>query len=386
MKTIKALAQLLLLLSTLAVGTVRADVLLDVTDQIAAGDPSQLGRLSRNNILQDWFGSEPFPGSINPAVSYKYRTYTVPVGLTPYIQVMINGASTNIFASAYATAYTPATSFSTNWLGDAGTSGRFFGVDALYFNVVGPINGNLVVVVAETTPGAGVGQPYRLIVEGYADANFSPVVVPGGGISLVSNANPAAAGSPITLTATVTGSVTPPSGIVRFDDAGVTIPGCAGAPLSGSGLSRTAQCVTTLAPGTHSLRATFLPDGRGGVTQVSDPLTQAVNPRLTTTTTVASSQNPSIAKTAIALTATVTGSSPTGTVAFVDVTSGSTTLPGCAAVPVTGAGNARTAVCNTAALPAGARTVNANYGGDAANAPSSGSIVQTVNACTGRGC
>ncbi len=41
---------------------------------------------------------------------------------------------------------------------------------------------------------------------------------------------------------------------------------------------------------------------------------------------------------------------------------------------------------DTASLPVGARTVNANYSGDAANAPSTGSITQTVNACTGRGC
>lgn len=386
MKTIKALAQVLLLLTSLAGFTVRADTLLDVTDQIAAGDPLQPGRLSRNGILQDWFGSEDFPGIVNAGTAYRYRTYTIPVGPTPYVQVMLDGASTNIFASAYATSYSPGGGLGPNWLGDAGTSGRYFGVNPIYFNVVAPLNGNVVVVINETTVGGGVGQPYRLIVEGYKDANFSPVIVPGGGISLISDANPAAAGSPITLTATVTGAVSPPVGIVRFDDGGVTIPGCAGAPLSGSGLSRTAQCVTTLSPGTHSLRATFLPDARGGIVQVSDPLTQAVNPRLATTTTVGSSQNPSIAKTTIALTASVAGSSPTGTVAFVDVTTGSTTLPGCAAVPLTGTGNTRTAVCNTAALPVGARTVNANYGGDAVNAPSSGSIVQTVNACTGRGC
>lgn len=386
MKTIKALAQLLLLLSSLAVCTVRADTLLDTNDQIAAGDPTQLGRLSRNGVLQDWFGSEPYPGAVNGATSYRYRTYTIPVGQTPYVQVMLDGASTNIFASAYATAYTPGSGLNVNWLGDAGTSGLYFGINPIYFNVVAPVNGNVVVVINETAAGGGVGQPYRLIVEGYSDANFSSIVVPGGGISLISNANPAAAGQSITLTATVTGTVTPPMGIVRFTDAGNIIAGCAGVPLTGSTLARTAQCVTTLAPGTHDLRATFLPDARGGVTQVSDPLTQVVNPRLATTTVVASSQNPSVAKTAIALTATVTGSTPTGTVAFVDVTSGSTTLAGCAAVPLTGAGNVRTAVCNTAALPVGARTVNANYGGDAANAPSSGSIVQTINACTGRGC
>lgn len=385
MKTIKALAQLLLLLSSLAVCTVRADTLLDVTDQIAAGDPTQLGRLSRNGVLQDWFGSEPFPGVINGATSYRYRTYSIPVGLTSYVQVMLDSTSTNIFVSAYTTAYTPGSGLATNWLGDAGTSGNFFGVDPLYFNTVGTTNGTLVVVVSETSPGGGVGAPYRLIVEGYTDANFSSVVLPGG-ITLVSNNNPAAAGSPITLTATVTGTVTPPSGIVRFDDAGTAIPGCEGALLFGSGLSRTAQCVTTLSPGSHTVRATFLPDARSGTSQVSDPLTQVVNPRVATTTTVASSANPSIRNSTIALTATVTGSAPTGTVAFVDVTSGSTTLPGCAAVALTGSGDVRTAVCNTASLPVGARTVNANYSGNAANAPSTGSITQTVNACTGRGC
>jgi filamentous hemagglutinin family protein len=93
------------------------------------------------------------------------------------------------------------------------------------------------------------------------------------------------------------------------------------------------------------------------------------------TTTVTSSANPSVAGVTITLTATVTGIAPTGTVLFAD---GATTITGCAAVALTGAGNTRTAACMTSALAQGSHTINATYSGDAGNAPSSGALTQVV--------
>jgi hypothetical protein len=172
------------LLLTLAAGMARADIVFDTLDQLVATDPIQLGRLSRNGIQQDWGGSEPFPGIINPAVSYHYTTYKVKVGVTPFIQVDFDSNSLLTFVSAYENSYSPDSAgppnhgFDVNWLGDAGSSGNFFGVDPLFFNVIAPANSDLIVVVNETTPSSGLLQPYHLTVEGYLDSNFTSTPEP----------------------------------------------------------------------------------------------------------------------------------------------------------------------------------------------------------------
>jgi hypothetical protein len=95
-------------------------------------------------------------------------------------------------------------------------------------------------------------------------------------------------------------------------------------------------------------------------------------------TTVASSLNPSTAGASVTLTATVTGTNPTGSVAFTD---GGNALSGCSAVALTGSGNVRTAPCTTSALSQGTHSIVAAYAGDAGNAASSSSpLSQVVNA------
>jgi Bacterial Ig-like domain (group 3)/F5/8 type C domain len=96
------------------------------------------------------------------------------------------------------------------------------------------------------------------------------------------------------------------------------------------------------------------------------------------TTTVASALNPSTLGVSVAFTATVTGTSPTGTVTF---TADGTTIAGCSAVALVGTGNTRTAVCATAALTAGSHSIVARYNGDGSNPTStSATLTQTVNA------
>lgn len=391
MKMISAFARLLVLTLSLAAAVAHADVLLDTTDQLIAASPTQLGRLSRNGVPQDWGQSEDFPGVVNPASNYHYKTYVVPAGVTRYVQVMLDSSNPNLFVSAYLTSYSPNSAgapnfgFDTNWQGDAGFSGPTFGVDPTYLNVLVPLNASLVVVVSETTPSAGLDSDFRLIVEGYTDSSFTSTTAAPASITLVSNLNPAPAGSAITLTATVT-DVMPPNGRVMFRDGTAFISGCGAVPLSGgSGFSKTAQCVTTLSPGSHDLTAVYLPLERGATRATSEVLVQVVNPRLATTTTVVSSPNPSLSKQFIQITATVTGSSPTGSVAFVDTTL-AVTISNCAAVPLVGSGNVKTAVCSTNSLAVGVHAIDANYSGDPVNAPSTGSASQTVNACVGRGC
>ena len=71
-------------------------------------------------------------------------------------------------------------------------------------------------------------------------------------------------------------------------------------------------------------------------------------------------------------TANVTGGAPTGSVKFKD---GTTTITGCSAIALA----AGSAVCATSALPVGARSLTAEYSGDAANLPStSTALVHTV--------
>jgi hypothetical protein len=85
------------------------------------------------------------------------------------------------------------------------------------------------------------------------------------------------------------------------------------------------------------------------------------------TTTVASSPNPSVVGQNVTFAATVTGNAPTGTVAL---TVNAVTIPGCGAVPLAGTGSSRTATCATPNLAAGSDSIGTAYSGDGANASS----------------
>jgi hypothetical protein len=97
-----------------------------------------------------------------------------------------------------------------------------------------------------------------------------------------------------------------------------------------------------------------------------------------TTTTLASSANPSVAGASVTFTATVVGSNPTGSVNFKD---GASSISGCSAVASAGSGNSRTAACSTSALTAATHSITAAYGGDAGNNASASAVLsQVVNA------
>ena len=97
-----------------------------------------------------------------------------------------------------------------------------------------------------------------------------------------------------------------------------------------------------------------------------------------TTTTLASSVNPSLVGSSVTFTATVTGTAPTGPVAFTD---GGTTITGCGAVSLpAGSANSKIATCPTSAIPAGTRSIVATYAGDLSNSGSiSAGLSQVVN-------
>jgi hypothetical protein len=113
----------------------------------------------------------------------------------------------------------------------------------------------------------------RLVeVEAWGTAAVGP---PPSSTALGSSLNPSTVGSPVTFTATVTG--TNPTGSVAFTDGGNAISGCSGVVLTGSGNVRTAPCTTSaLSQGTHSIVAAYAGDA-GNAASSSSPLSQAVN-------------------------------------------------------------------------------------------------------------
>ena len=178
--------------------------------------------------------------------------------------------------------------------------------------------------------------------------------------TLASSANPSGYGSPVTFTATVTGSS--PTGTVTFNDGTTTLG--TGAVSGGKVMLAT----SSLSVGTHSITAAYSGDTKNNAS-TSTALTQTVNKAVTSTALV-SSLNPSGYGSSVTFTATVTGGSPTGTVAFKD---GTTTL-GASSVS---SGKATLTLSN---LTVGNHSVTAAYGGDTNNTSStSAALTQTVN-------
>jgi sugar lactone lactonase YvrE len=192
--------------------------------------------------------------------------------------------------------------------------------------------------------------------------------------TLAAAPNPAVAGAPLQLTATVVqsgaiGAGGAFTGTVTFSD-GATVLGTAA--VSSAGIATLS--VSTLNVGSHSLSA-----GYGGNTNYLPSTSPSIAETLltaVTSTALASSLTPSIAGTPVTLTATVTGTGgiPTGTVTFL---SGATTLG-------TGALNARgVATLATSSLAVGQDTLTAVYGGDSKDtASTSPALLQTVQIAT----
>ena len=205
---------------------------------------------------------------------------------------------------------------------------------------------------------------------GILDAGTAVAAALNSGSALASSSNPGSAGTPITFTMTIVG--TAPTGTVKFEDGSTTLAGCGAVPLTGSGSVATATCTTTtLAAGSHAMKATY--SGDSGNPASSATLTQIII--AAGATTLASSANPAFAGSSVTFTATVVGAAPTGTVQFTD---NSVALAGCGAVALTGTGSVRTAACTAGALTIGSHPIAANYSGDVDNAPSSGSLTQSV--------
>ena len=188
-------------------------------------------------------------------------------------------------------------------------------------------------------------------------------------VALVSSPNPSVVNQPVVFTATVSpvapGSGTP-TGTVTFKE-GAT-------PLGTNALNAAGEASYTnaaLAAGSHSITALYSGDSNFN-TNTSAALTQAVN-KQGTTTTLASSQNPSVFGQSVSFTATVTATNgtPTGTVTFKD---GATAL-------ATNSLSGGVATFTVGTLSTASHSMTAVYNGDAAfnSSTNSPALSQTVN-------
>ena len=177
-RVLLAMAAFFLLMGGLAQATtIHTDTLV-----IGAGDPTQLGRVSRDGVPSDWSVTQkPFPGVINPTTTYHYTTLDLDItaleaglGLVygGFIQVNFDSVATTTFLSAYLDSYNPL-NLATNYLGDSGFSGDPFGVDPGFFQVVVPFAHHLILVLNESVPNGGLNLPGNLLVEAFSDTEFT---------------------------------------------------------------------------------------------------------------------------------------------------------------------------------------------------------------------
>ncbi|SEG46545.1 Sugar lactone lactonase YvrE [Bryocella elongata] len=189
---------------------------------------------------------------------------------------------------------------------------------------------------------------------------------------------------PVTLTATVTpNSGITPSGTVAFNTVlgGVTstIANCGTVALvSAAGPTLTATCQTsTLGLGSNSVTATIAADSNF-FTATSGSVVQTV--AVAPTTLVLSPTTASTVDSAITFTATLSstsGFSPLTAGGTVGFTAGGVTIPGCAAVSVSG--TSHTATCTTSSLVAPADQIGASYTPDTNFAASTAApVTQTM--------
>jgi hypothetical protein len=167
----------------LLVSIAQANTLYSITTSISAADPTQTGRLVRSGVPSDWSAPKAFPGINNITTVFHYHTYSVNSGVTPFIFVTMDSVPGNTFASAYFPSYNPSLvppnhGMDINYLGDAGSSGNYFGTDPVSFEVVVPLHSNFLIVVNTSSP-VGIGQPFTLTVQGFLDTEFTSTPEPG---------------------------------------------------------------------------------------------------------------------------------------------------------------------------------------------------------------
>ncbi len=199
-------------------------------------------------------------------------------------------------------------------------------------------------------------------------------------LTVSSGQNPSVAQTPVTFTATINGAYglvkqrngkkpRDVAGTVTWSDSASSCGTTSVSGAAGSGTGTATCTISNLAAGSYTITATYSGDGNhngGG----SNSLTQQVNANASTTS-VASSLNPSAYGQAVNFTATVT-SGATGTVQFnADGVAIGGPVPLSSGMATSG---------NVTALTAGTHSITAVYSGDTNYASSTGTLSQSVGA------
>ncbi len=188
--------------------------------------------------------------------------------------------------------------------------------------------------------------------------------------ALASSPNPSTFDQAVTFTATVTGGGNPVTpGTVTFRDGATVL-----ATIALDGTGEATFTTTALAVGDHTITATF--NGNTNfATSTSTPLTQTVNP-IVTTTALASSDTTINFGEAVTFTATVTGGGNPVTVGTVTFRDGAIVL---ATIALDGSGQA-TFTTSTPPLAVGTHLIKATFNGTTNFATSvSAPLTQTVD-------
>jgi hypothetical protein len=177
--------------------------------------------------------------------------------------------------------------------------------------------------------------------------------------TVTSSVNPAGSGQSVTLTGTLVGVTTAPTGSVVFMD-GATAIGTVTLTAAGGLTSTATLTASTLPLGTDPITVVYAGNGSSGAA-TSAVFNQIVNPPASTAS-VTPSLNPASVGQGVSFTATVSSSNaaPTGSVTFMDggTVIGSATLS-------SGGGLSSTATLTTATLPGGTDSITVVYAGSA---------------------
>lgn len=277
---------------------------------------------------------------------------SVPVGTSVAFSVQVTGSNT-LIATGAVTFKEGATTLGTATLDGTGAAG---------FSTTAFAPGQHTVTAIYAGDADYAGSTSAALVETVTQIATATVVT--------ASANPAPAGSAVTLSAAVgvasgaaTGGVI--AGTVTFLSNGVTL---GASRLSTSGVATLQLATLPLGPSTITAQCAVSTNYLGST---SAPFVETVV-QAATVTALATSLTPSVAEDAITLTATVTGTggAPTGTVTFTD---GAATL-GVGPVDAHGV-----AALTTSRLTVGPHPLMATYSGDTLDLPSTSAVLgQTV--------
>jgi hypothetical protein len=318
--------------------------------------------------------SFPTTGTHTIVADYAGDTYNVAstAALTSALTVVVP-TSTALTANAATASTGAAVTFTATVTGSNPTGIVTFRDGATVISGCSAVSLSAGVALCTTSfPSAGV----RIISAAYAGDTFnisSTAILSGETITtpsstaLATSATPIVAGASVTFTATVSGSG--PTGFVSFRDASNAITGCTGVAL----VSGVAQCTTSFAtPGVKVINAGYTGDAINQASTGILPGGETV--QAVSSVALATSGSPSLVNASVTFTATVSGSSPTGTVSFKN---GGVALAGCGAVTL----SSSVAQCTATFTSPGTQAITADYSGDPLDTPGTGALAggQVVN-------